>query len=436
MEIKINMTKIDKNLIYNLLCGKDILKYLCVKEKSELSSSCKYIYNKCSIIRLQNLDFGVIHYQSYIYNTQKGVYWGQDNYQLKLDYFKDMVDKYKEKLLSLNYGYSDYFLIEHFSLKFKNLTSFCLYYITIPIFNLKNIIKNLENLHTLSFIGLIVPYSKNDYQVDDFKFSKCLKELTWGYCSQFELDNTDYLSINRHSRTPVYTNESILDISLSMVTTLKYLEWRIDAPGENQLFNETIANNPGLIKITAALHCFDSDSFKHISSSKNLTKLTFSSNGNPLIFNSPMFPKLSNIKTLDFLFTYGDVAVSIDLLITNCPNLEELKFHYFNNCDEFLITYIKNIVNLKALCIDSDEDIHLFLDSILPESNLQQLKINSYYPVIFNFNNFINMQNLKFISNSYRLYSLVDKNKIYKHEGLNDWKVVNYPTSIQYWKIK
>ncbi|KXN70964.1 hypothetical protein CONCODRAFT_6411 [Conidiobolus coronatus NRRL 28638] len=430
------MSKIDIKLSYNLLSSNNILKYLLDSEKCELSYSCKYIYDKCSIIRLQKLDFNSIHYQSYLDITQKGVYWGDDNYMLKLEYFDDMVNKYKERLLSLNYGHRDYFLIEHFSLKFINLSSFCLYYIEIPITNLKNIIKNLKNLHFLSLIGLTVPYSKNCSQVVDFEFSKYLKELTWGCCYQFELDSTDYLSINQHSRAPSYVNESMLNISLNLITTLKHLEWSIDTLEDAQLFNEAIANNPELISLKAILHCFEWDSFKPISSSKNLTKLSISSNGYSFISDNSMLSKLSNIKALELLNTYDDVAVSIDLLITNCPNLEELSFSYFGNYDEPLIRYIKNIVNLKALIIDCYADTYLFLDSILPESNLEKLEVITYNPIKFNFNNFINMKKLKFVTNSFKVNNFEDKNEIYKQEGLEGWRVITYLTSIWYWKTK
>jgi hypothetical protein len=107
-------------------------------------------------------------------------------------------------------------------------------------------------------------------------------------------------------------------------------------------------------------------------------------------------------------------VVYIDLLITNCPNLEELKFHYLNNCDKFLIINVKNIINLKVLYIESDEYTDLFPSSILPEFNLEKLEISSYYPLKINFDNFVNIKKLKFVKNIYKFYNLEYNNENHK----------------------
>jgi hypothetical protein len=68
-----------------LLSSDDILKYLYTKEIVEFSACCKTIHYKCTRIRLENFEFGPIDFGEYIDNTQEGLYWGHDSYELKLE---------------------------------------------------------------------------------------------------------------------------------------------------------------------------------------------------------------------------------------------------------------------------------------------------------------------------------------------------------------
>ncbi|KXN70954.1 hypothetical protein CONCODRAFT_17227 [Conidiobolus coronatus NRRL 28638] len=430
------MSKIDQKLIYNLLCSTDILKYLNICDKTELSSSCKYIYEKCSIIRLENFKFGLMELLEYNYITQKEHYWGHEKYKFKPEYFNTIINKHKDRLLCLTYSVRDYFIIEYFSLKFTNLKSLCLDYIILPKTTLKGIIKNLPNLRTLLLCGIIAGYSKNDIQVADFKFSKHLKELTWINCTQFELDSTDYLSINQHGFGSDFENENTLDLSLNSVNTLEYLDWQRLNDDNIQLFNETIFNNPRLTNLKADLICLNSNSFNLISRSPNLTKLTISMYGESVELDSSILCKLPNIKTLELYTTLENVLDSIDLLVSSCPNLEELKLPYYEEFEHNINDILKNFANLKILSINVYSVFPSTLGSILPESNLEKLEIYSIDPLKFDFNTFINMKKLKYINNTHKDYNYNEYDEISEYENLKGWRVISYPESTQYWKTK
>jgi hypothetical protein len=429
------MDKIDRKIVYNLLINNDILKYFNTDEKREFSSCCRFIYEKCSGVRLKNLIFGDEEFQAYINNTQKGLYWGHANYELKLDYFDNIFNIYKNRLQSLTYGGWDYFLIEYFSQKFTNLNSLFLEYIIVPKTTLKSVINNLPNLCSLSLSNIIVAYSKSD-QFADFKFSKNLNGLKWGSCSQFELDSTDYLSMKQHKHTPKFENMNALDLSWDLVNTLKHLDWHSLAADDIQLFNRIIARNPGLISLTATLSSFNSESFDIISSNLNLKKLSVSLSGYPVTLNRSQLPKLPNIKTLEFYQIVGDNMRSIDLLVESCLNLKKLKLGYFADSDKYITRYFKILKNLKVLTIDSNDYKLSFLEYIIPESSLEQLIIKSNYPIKFNFKNFINLKSFRCINNVHKPYKIYhNKDEVPDYEELKGWRMIAHNISTHYWKI-
>lgn len=429
------MIKINQKLIYNLLIRADILMYLNTYDKTELSSCCKYIYEKCTIIRLKNFKFGGIELQKYINNNRKEYYSGHKNYEYNLEYFDSIVNKRKHHLLCLTYSAKDYFLIEYFSLKFTNLSSLCLDYIVFPKNNLKNIIKSLQNLRSLILCSITTGYSKNDIEVTDFKFSKYLRELVWVNCSQFESDSIEYSTIKHYRFGSHIEGKDILDLSLNLVNNLKYLDWQQLDTDSSQLFNETIVNNPRLTTLIATLSCFNSDSFKLISTSSNLTKLVISIYGESIELDSSTLPKLPNIKNLEF-YTTLDVLDTIDLLISICPNLEDIKLPYYEGFEQNTNYYLNSLENLKILTINVFGIFPSTLGSTLPESNLEKLKIYSARPLKLNFSTFINMKKLKCVINIHTLNTRNKTNKLPEYEDLMNWRMITYPTSIIYWKIK
>ncbi|KXN70961.1 hypothetical protein CONCODRAFT_70208 [Conidiobolus coronatus NRRL 28638] len=246
-----------------------------------------------------------------------------------------------------------------------------------------------------------------------------------------KLDNTNYLSIRQHNHSPRFENKNILDISLKLVNTLQYLDWHSLSTDNSQLFNETIANNVELISLKATSKSFNLNSFYHISKNTNLTKLYITFNEYFIDLNSANLPRLSNIKNLLFYQTHGQNQTPIHLLIEKCENLEELKLGNVYDFKVHLKYYIKNLTLLKILAIDVNGFPHQILDTVLPEPNLEQLKICSKHPIKLDFSNFDNMKKLKFICNNY-----LETNEVPKYEELNNWKMTSYPTSTKYWKIK
>jgi hypothetical protein len=260
--------------------------------------------------------------------------------------------------------------------------------------------------------------------------------LKWINCVQLELDGTDYLEVVKQKPNIRSASDIILDISLNLVNTLKHLYWYHMDTYDNQIFNQIITNNPGLTTLIASLYFFDSTIFKNISTNSNLTKLIIPGYGDSLVINNIQLYKLPNIKTLEFQDKFSSVSATLDLLIDNCPNLEELILSYNHEYRQYIINYIMKLSNLKTLIIDSDGYKFSFLDSPLPQSNLEKLKIESISPMSLNFNNFVNMKNLKFINNTHMpIKSNIDY-QISVNEELNNWRIINYPTSTQYWKVK
>jgi hypothetical protein len=425
------MDKLDRKLIYNLLSSYDILKYLHTNGKQELSSGCKFIYEKCTRVRLENLNFGTSQYRACINKSHMGGSWGDDNYKLKQEYFDSVVNEYKNHILYFVYYERDYFLLEYFSLNFTNLYSLSLNYILLPKNTLKNIIKNLPNLRSLFLNDVLAYYSKNDSITTDFKFSNHLKKLTLSNISQLEIENTEYLSIKQYNHSPRFQNSEILDISLNLVNTLKHLDWHSLATDNSQLFNEIITNNSDLTSIKATSKSLNLNSLNHISNSPNLTKFSIIFNGPLVDLTSEHLPKLPNIKNLLFYQTHGQNQTPINLLIENCENLEELKLGNVYDFKVHLKYYIKNLTCLKIYTIDINSFPHQILDTILPEPSLEQLKIISKYPIKLDFRCFDNIKKLKFICNNYLKVSEVPN-----YENLNSWKMISYPQSIKYYRIK
>jgi hypothetical protein len=205
---------------------------------------------------------------------------------------------------------------------------------------------------------------------------------------------------------------------------------------DKQSFNEAISNNPGLTSLKADSNRFNYNSFKLISINSNLTKLSISFDICPMNLDNSVLSKLPNIKTLEFYVKYEDKLDSISLLIQNCPNLEELILSYFFKKDDFVIDYINSLTNLKVLNINSNGYMLSFLDKVLPQSNLEKLEINTFRPIRLNFSNFANMKKLEIINNIWRASIFEDENKVPEYEGLNDWKIISYNGSAQYWKVK
>jgi hypothetical protein len=428
------MNKIDAKLICSLLSSSDILRYISIKDKAELSSCCKFIYEKTIRLRLGNLCFEDSEFQEYINNTQKGTLWTDESYDLKLEYFDVTINKYKAYLSKLVYSGLDYSLLEYFSHKFKNLSSLCLHSINLPKNSLKIVIENLHNLHSLTLSEVKAAYSKSECQSFNFKLSNYLKELNWENCTQFELTSSDLSSFKQFSLAPRFMNESTLDISLNLINSLKSIYWVNSICSNDQKFDELIVNNPSLASLTTTLNLLYSSSYSHIISNVNLTKLTILDFGDTIVYNSQL-PKLLNIETLNFYHRFAEIGPYINKLIEDCSNLKELEYHSYYGSDQYLFNYIKNLKKLKILTIIATSYTPSILDSILPQSNIEKFEICTYYPIKFNFKNFVNFKYLKLINNINMLPGSHVWDDTPYYEDLTGWRMIIYAKSTQYWKV-
>lgn len=125
--------------------------------------------------------------------------------------------------------------------------------------------------------------------------------------------------------------------------------------------------------------------------------------------------------------------IPIDSIIEKCNNLEELKIDYYDGFLDSLKLYKDELANLNILDIYDNDWSLAKVYTALRESNLEQLKIGSRNPIKFktyNFNNFNKMKKLKFVDN----YHLVTT-KIRNYDELDNWRIIKFPESTQYWKI-
>jgi hypothetical protein len=427
--------KIEIKTAYNILSNSDIIQYLYTNDKIELSSTCKYIYKKLTRFRLEKFRFNSKDFQNYIENTQKGIYFSDNSYELVLSYYDEIVGIYKNHLLSLTFECVDFLLLNYFSLKFTNLTSLWLHNIILPKTNLINIIENGNYLTHLTLWGIEAGYCKVDKINPCIKFSKYLRGLLWENCKQFEVDSTDLISFKKHGYASRFSNSSILDISLNMVDTLKSLDWYQFDPSGSQLLNETIVNNQRLSHLSISLYTLNLINLNYLSSNSVLTKLTIYDYGKEIEINQSRLINFPNIKVLEIPDFFQVLAPSVNLIIESFPNLEKLKMFYINDCDDYFINYVKKLKNLKTLTLVMVKRFPPFLYNMEFESNLEHIEILTYKPIIIYFSKIINMQKLKLITNSCTKSNREGWNGIPTYKDLKGWRAVKYHRSIKYWKI-
>ncbi|KXN70963.1 hypothetical protein CONCODRAFT_70210 [Conidiobolus coronatus NRRL 28638] len=425
----------DSKQISTILSSYDIIKYLSIWDRVELSSTSKLIYDKLTCYRLERYNIGSSEFQEYINNTQQRTYWTDDNYEPRLEYFNDAINKYKPYLTRFAFGVVDYILLNHFSFKFQNLTSLELSNIILPKSELLVIIGNFKKLSYLTLMGITAAYSKTENINTKFKFSAFLRQLKWQNCVEFELNDTDLLSSNQLAKYINFENTKVLDISLNLVNSLKSLIWCNFDSSDMELLCNLITNNPGLTKFTTTLHSINQAILECITNNRNLTELTILDSISSILLTSDHLINLANIKSLHFPFIASESVTSINLLIERCQNLENLELFLNYNTDITYTNYIKKLVKLKALKVISTVFIPSFLYSNFSQDNLEVLEICTFNPLKLNFNNFTNLTKLKVITNACSDNN--PKNWTYSpdFEDLNGWRAIKYDRSIKYWKL-
>ncbi|KXN70965.1 hypothetical protein CONCODRAFT_6412 [Conidiobolus coronatus NRRL 28638] len=87
------MNYTDNKIIYNLFCNNILLQYLDISDKAELSSACKFIFQKCAIFRLSNYNIDSNDFEKASKNTSAEVELFEDVYNNKMEYINTTITK-------------------------------------------------------------------------------------------------------------------------------------------------------------------------------------------------------------------------------------------------------------------------------------------------------------------------------------------------------
>jgi hypothetical protein len=429
------MEKIGNRIKHTLICSKDLLQYLEIEDKTELSSTCKFIYNKCKVIRLEKHHFGILEVQELAGIANKRSLTTADLISANLGYLNYTVDKYKLYIDSYSYSGHYYNLAEYFTSKFINVSYLCLDTLTIPKLSLKHIIENLSYLQSLTLDNIMLSYPKSDHELIQFKFPKRLQKLKWINCFQLQSDSIDPVLLNRQRRSIKYDDYYTMDINISSINTLKSLYWRNSTGNHTQLLSEILSNNSELNSLKLHFYGRTPIPFLDISNCTNLSKLILSDVEFSRFFNIEKSMKLPYIKVLDIQSSSLENIELIDILIHNCSNLVELKYYSFLGCEDYLVKYNNVLSKLKSFYINASYYVPSFQIPALSVSILESLEIRSRYPIEFNFNIFKNMKLLKMIKNTRSTEYMSSWSKAPNYKELNGWRMIKYPNSILYWKV-
>ncbi|KXN70944.1 hypothetical protein CONCODRAFT_6391 [Conidiobolus coronatus NRRL 28638] len=430
------MNAIDNRITYSLLCNKILLQYLDAKDKTEFSSTCKFIFQKCSRFRLSVYKFNLCDFVYYTNSIYSWIRSPEEIYNEQLEYINKIINIYRPHLLSLTcIKNANYFILEYFSIQFDCLRSLFLNEFCIPQQTFKNVIDNLPNLHELVLIEIGVALELNNFSPTELKFPKYLTKFTMQYCYQFNCNHTDPVYLTLSGASLENTNRYNFEISNINISRIKYLSWANDYERGINTLNELLANNHKMEKLEVFLDRLNPSSLLLISNNRNLNTLVLSAIENTVL-KSYHFPKLPFVKRIELKDVFAPGMESIGLFLRNCPNLEELKFGFYTDNADILLKIIKNFKNLKKLSIT-----HMCLDLLLsapfPETTVEHLEFTTRDPFRTVFSVFNNLKHLKSVSLNglFPLYNNYDyTNQLF--DGYYYWREIRYSNSVKFWKTK
>jgi hypothetical protein len=429
------MSNFDNKSVYSLLCSKLVLKYLDTNDKLEFSSSCEYIYQKCTKFRLSVYEFRSYELAEYtsIINTQ--VESTEQTYNHRLEHIGKIVNRYKPHLMYLNCRDNDgYYILEHFPTKFNCLKSLNMLDNRIPQKSFKNIIKNLPNLQILILRTVGIELEENNLASSEFEFPKYLKKLTVSNCYQFDCNSKDPVNMGVDRVIEANSNNFNLDMSNIVINTVKNLSWSSHFRGSISTLNRLLINNTDLETLKIDLDRLNSYSLSIISKNRNLIKLviSFYSGMRP---DSRILPKLPFIKSIELVDISKRQIKYASQILQICPNLEELKYCLFTENRTILHPNIKNYRNLKKLSI-FHSNIDLILSIPFPYSTIEHLEFTISTPFKIEFSIFNRLKHLKRISINW--VSRESMSYSYGSQSFDsscNWKEIKYFNSVQFWKI-
>jgi hypothetical protein len=427
------MNTSDNNNVYKVLCTKLLLQYLNSKDKKEFSSSCKFIYQKCTKFRLSVYESNFSEFIEYVDIIKKKLNSTEQTDNNELDYINNIITEYKPHLKSLVcLENPNYYILKYFSMDLDSLVSFHLSKLCIPMITFKKIVKNLPNLQVLVLSNIGIALKENGHTSTKFKFPKHLTKLTITTCYQFNCDSISPASMGKVNNN--YRNGRNLDISNFKINTLKYLNWFSGYKESADSLNELLANNDRLETLEVHLGRLNAISLSIISNNRNLTNLIIFSL-RYLLLKYSSFPKLRYIKSLELKSVVISGYESVNRLFENCPNLEEIKYNMMWGNELGLHVNLYRFKKLKKLSIIHN-DIVFLLSVPFPDSPVEHLEFTSRTPFRVGFSLFNNLKYLKRIT----ITGLTPNsmNHDYTNQMLDSnhkWTEIKYSDSVQFWKI-
>ncbi|KXN70962.1 hypothetical protein CONCODRAFT_70209 [Conidiobolus coronatus NRRL 28638] len=428
------MDTLDNKNVYKLLCSKLLLQYLDIKGIREFSSSCKFIYQKCTKFRLSRYIFKFSEFDEYTSIINRKFKSKEQVYSLQLDYINKIIVRHKPHLLYLSFGrITNYYIFEYFSMNFNYLRSLNFLESRIHIKSFKNIIENLPNLQVLALHNVGIGLEENNPASTKFEFPKYLKNLKMSGCYQFNCDSNDHIAMGEDRLISVDIDSFNLDISNITINTIKSLTWDSRYSGGINSLNQLLTNNAELETLEINSDKLVSDTLSIISKNRNLTKLiVYSYITMPL--NNSFSHKLLFIKIIEIPVVLDQSIEYVNQLLQNCPNLEELKYRIVT-IENVMYLNMQDSKKLKKLSI-SHSNIYLLLSVPFPVSTIEYLEFNLSVPFKIKLSMFNNLKHLKRIningtSPEYTNYDY--NNQLF--DGSYYWREIKYYNSVQFWKV-
>jgi hypothetical protein len=254
------------------------------------------------------------------------------------------------------------------------------------------------------FLGIVSPLTQlQDLTISNIRINRVIGERVYKEFVQLPsslkklrddgitlIDNPELLvqTINSHSNLIEFsTNSDINDNCLEPFSkpypSLLSFEYNDFKLWINQSLLTTLENNPQLVSLKLSLKSWSRKIFNYINSNLiNLEELKLRDRGNNAMDFITIFSQPTKIKKLDIEWT-GLSNFSLNSILINCPNLEELGLNRIGSVPEDNFVKILNFINpqkLKKLDINCDFlDEGVFESILLNCSHLNELSIILFF---------------------------------------------------------
>ncbi|KXN65492.1 hypothetical protein CONCODRAFT_80759, partial [Conidiobolus coronatus NRRL 28638] len=268
---------------------------------------------------------------------------------------------------------------------FQNLKTLRLINCTLPLIELSNLSKTLDNLETLELtISTLLRNTKQKVKLNSLKFGAKVKSISVIDC---QLASSKLLQDPQEFLFNTKSNSNIQDFVLPAVAvpSLKYYSYRTIGRSD-KLTNKFLAKNPQLEYLSFESSFLDQSKLDHIKSTEKLRKLSITCQSHPPP-NLFLIPKLEALNTLKFTSPNPLNYLIIEDLLIKAQNLKELYF----------------TLVVVGSTDDSSPTVQRLIDSVIPNLKLEKLYISIVGTLKrnLNLNNLTNIESL-FIEGNFK----------------------------------